>query len=99
MHAAGKIAVNAALIGGVVLAAALNGPANGNFTVISPKWLGFPGAFTAIANAGGAVIAEGSLDAIASGFSEDPQFIARLHREGALLVFNMPGIPGCTRKK
>jgi hypothetical protein len=98
MRAAEKIALNAALTGAIVLAAALNGPANGNFTVVSPKWLGFPGAFTAIANAGGEVVSEGSSDAVASGFSEDPEFAARLHREGALLVFNMPGIPGCVRK-
>jgi hypothetical protein len=98
MRAAGKIALNAALTAAIVLAAALSGPANGNFTVISPKWLGFPGAFTAIANAGGEIISEGSSDAVASGFSEDPEFAARLRREGALFVFNLPGVPGCTRK-
>jgi hypothetical protein len=99
MHDAGKIAVNTALIAVVVLAATLSGPENGKVTVISPKWLGFPGAFTAIANAGGTVISEDSSSAIASGFSQAPDFAARLRREGALFVFNMPGLPGCAREK
>jgi hypothetical protein len=98
VRAAGKIALNAALIGAVVLAAAMSGPGNGSVTVISPQSLGFPGAFAVIANAGGAVISEGGTEAIASGYSADPEFASRLRREGALLVFNMPGAPGCSRK-
>jgi hypothetical protein len=98
VRAGGKIAVNAALVGAVVLAAALSGASNGSVTVVSPRWLGFPSAFVVIANAGGAIISEGSTEAIASGYSEDPEFTARLHREGALFVFNSPGIPGCARK-
>ena len=95
MRPATQIALNAALIAAVVLAAALDGPASGNVTVVSPQWLGFPGAFAAIVNAGGAVGSEGGSGTIASGFSAAPEFTSRLRREGALFVFNRPGAPGC----
>lgn len=93
-----KIALNGILIGGIMLAASLNVAASGKVLVISPRWLGFPGAFAAIAKADGSILSEGNSDAVAVGFSDDPAFVSRLYRFGALFVFSAPNAAGCGSK-
>ncbi len=95
MQVGWKIAINAAVIGGVMLAASLNGPPSGKVIVVSPRWLGFPGAFAAIANAGGAIVKLGGTEAFAIGFSGDPAFVSRLYRAGALAVLDAPDLAEC----
>jgi hypothetical protein len=97
------IALNAILIAAIVSGAALQGaepdsPGGSSAVVVSPQWLGFPGAFAAIVNAGGVAVSENASGSVAKGFSEDPEFRTRLRREGALLVFNISSVPGCARQ-
>ena len=98
MRAGWTITSNAALIGSAMLAANLSGAAKGEVAVVSPKWLGFSGAFAAIAKSGGAILNADSSGTIAAGYSDDPNFTARLYEAGALFAFSAPGRAGCAAR-
>jgi hypothetical protein len=82
------------MIGIVILFASLNGDANGEAVVITPKWLGFSGALAVIARADGAIVTADRSGTDAVGYSEDRAFVARPYKEGALLAFNAPNPAG-----
>ena len=90
-----KIAINAAVLGGVLFLAATHPASGEKVLVISPTWLGYPGAISVIASADGAIVGGDTSSSFAIAFSDDPSFASRLYQAGALLVWSARVFMAC----